>query len=679
MEDLVQGDLVVDPAAIAAGKSFPIGVRLRLAEDWHVYWQNPGDAGLPTRIDWTLPAGFDAGPIQWPTPIRFEQGPVVSFGYADEVVHLTDVKAPADLQQGAELDLQAEVRWLVCKEECIPGRATLQQKVKVGAADEKAASALAAAAKMLPTELPWPASLRTEKEGIRLQVDAPALGKATVTSAFFFPGAAEQVEHGAAQKLERSEAGLSLLLAQSALAAEAPTALEGILVFEEDLGGSTAKQAFTLRATTAKAAAIAAAPTAAAGGESDEGGPGLLQALGLALLGGIVLNLMPCVFPVLSLKVLGVAQQASESPGRIRLHGVAYTAGILASFGALAGGLLLLRAGGAQIGWGFQLQSPAFVTVLTYVLLAMALSLSGVLHFGGSIVGVGNSLASRPGLSGSFFTGVLATVVATPCTAPFMGAAIGYAILQPAVVALSIFLALGLGLALPFLALSFVPAMHRLLPRPGAWMETLKQALAFPLYGTVAWLVWVLHLQVGSEGLAAVLAGLVLVAFAAWAWGSSRLAGTLMRRVGATSCIGAVAVASLLLFELPEGAAPAEAATPAGAKVAAEPWSEEKVDALLASDKPVFVNFTAAWCVTCLVNERTAMSTEGVQDLFAEKGVTYLKGDWTNRDPAITRTLEKYGRSGVPLYLFYRGDGSEPVVLPQILTEATVREHLETL
>ena len=670
--ELVKAAIVSDTPAGGEGW---LGVRLQMQEGWHVYWRNPGDSGLPTRIEWELPAGYEASDIVWPVPHLFRVGPVANYGWEREVVLLARLKTPAAAQAGANVPVKAHVAWLVCSADtCIPGRASLSADVKLG----ETSAAVAEARKQIPGEAPWPVQLQSGADSLALHV--PALAGARVRSAYFFPQDGEALDHAAEQKLTVAADGLQLQLKASALASAPPTALEGVLVLEEELDGSSVKQAFAVR--TGGTAAAATAPAAAAPVEepaNPAAGLGLLEVVGLALLGGIVLNLMPCVFPVLSLKVLGVAQQASEEPGRIRLHGIAYTLGILASFGALAGALIALRAGGAQIGWGFQLQSPAFVAILTYVLFAMALSLSGVVHFGNSIVGIGSGLASRPGLSGSFFTGVLATVVATPCTAPFMGAAIGYAILQPAAIALGIFLALGFGLALPFLVLSFVPSMHRVLPRPGAWMETLKQALAFPLYGTVAWLVWVLQLQVGPDGLAATLAGLVLVALAAWAWGASRTAGVTMRRLG--GAVGAVAtVGALLLVQIPatRGASATPAAT-ARAGASYEPWTEARLAELRAAGKPVFVNFTAAWCVTCLVNERTAMSTEGVKSAFAEKGVTYLKGDWTNRDPAITKALEKFGRSGVPLYLLYDGKSDEPVVLPQILTEETVREQLEKI
>ncbi len=388
---------------------------------------------------------------------------------------------------------------------------------------------------------------------------------------------------------------------------------------------------------------------------------------------------MPCVFPVLSIKILHLTQHGAETPRRVRLHGMAYALGILACFTILAGVLHALRAGGAEIGWGFQLQSPLMVATLAFILFALALSLSGILTIGASLTRVGgSSLLQRGGLSGSFFAGVLATVVATPCTAPFMGASIGFALTQPFGVGLAVFLALGLGLALPFLVLAFVPGLQRLLPRPGRWMETLKQFLAFPLYATVAWLIWVLSFQVGASGLLAALAALVLIAFGAWAWGLSqgRTTGSAraLQGMAAISVAGVVALAIVINLYRPTETAAQEASSTAGY----EAFSQQKLDTLLASGQPVFVNMTAAWCITCLVNERTALSTGAVREAFAGKQVAYLKGDWTSRNPEITRLLEKFGRSGVPLYVLYRG-GREPVVLPQILTQSLVLDALQQI
>jgi thiol:disulfide interchange protein DsbD len=402
----------------------------------------------------------------------------------------------------------------------------------------------------------------------------------------------------------------------------------------------------------------------------------------LALAGGLVLNLMPCVLPVLSVKALSLIGHASRGAAVMRRHGLAYTLGVLVSFAIVAGALLSLRAAGEQIGWGFQLQSPAFVTVLAYVLFVMALSLSGVVTLGGRVAGLGSHLAARPGYAGSFFTGGLAVVVATPCTAPFMASAIGFALTQPAPLALAVFEALGLGLALPYLALSLAPGWTRRLPRPGPWMERLQQFLAFPLYATVAWLVWVLSRQVGPTGLAAGLAGLVFLGLGAWLYESTRhsaRSARLVVRTVAALCL----IAALGLVALPgaptaaPGGGPAERA---GDLIPWEPYTPDRLAALRARGVPVFLNVTADWCITCLVNERVALRSPEVAAGFADRGVAYLKADWTRRDPQITKMLGSFDRSGVPLYLLYPVSGARALpaqVLPQILTERVVLEALE--
>ena len=391
-----------------------------------------------------------------------------------------------------------------------------------------------------------------------------------------------------------------------------------------------------------------------------EPGVGWWQALLLAFLGGIVLNLMPCVFPVLSLKVLGLAGSAHRAEQW--RHGIAYAAGVILSFALLGGVLLMLRAGGAAIGWGFQLQSPVVVGLLAYLLFAMGLSLSGVAEFGAGLSGIGSRLAGGTGLAGAFATGILATIVATPCTAPFMGAALGFALIAPAPVALLIFVALGVGLALPFVLATAIPGIARRLPRPGAWMVWFKQLLAFPLYGTVAWLIWVLIQEVGPGGALAALLGLVVVGFAVWIYGRTRFVGPAGRRLGAG--LGATGIAaSVILAALlapadaqPPGAQSGDPAASSGLHY--EKFSTARLDRLIAEHQPVFVNLTAAWCITCLVNERTSLDRTAVRRAFADRHIVALKGDWTRQDPEITVLLQKFGRSGVPLYLLYDKAGT---------------------
>jgi thiol:disulfide interchange protein DsbD len=468
------------------------------------------------------------------------------------------------------------------------------------------------------------------------------------------------IEHAAAQTVDVNAGVLSVRATRGVLPAAIGGSIDGVLVITERLDGGTVRQAFLVQAMPAGPGASSTLP-------------GILT---LALLGGLVLNVMPCVLPVLSVKALDLVRHTSDGRAANAAHGFAYTLGVLVSMGALATALLALRAGGERIGWGFQLQAPWFVTLLAYVFFAMGLALSGVLPVSSRLSGLGQGLAARGGRTGSFFTGTLATVAATPCTAPFMGTAVGFAVTQPWGTALLIFQVLGLGLALPFLLLSLAPAWRRFLPRPGAWMARLQQLLAFPLYGSAAWLVWVLSQQAGPSGVAIVLTGLVLLGFAAWLWSAGHLVSPPWRwaAVGGATLAATVAFATLgLVSPLTRDARPGDASATAGW----EPFTPGRLAELRAAGTPVFVNFTAAWCVTCLVNERVALRSPAVARAFADKGVVRLRGDWTRRDAHITQVLDTFGRNGVPLYLLYPGPGSGAggsavIVLPQILSEETV-------
>lgn len=678
--DLVHVELLAEPAAIRPGEPFTVGVRLTMKAGWHTYWRNPGDSGLATEVKWVLPAGFAAGEIQWPTPQRLPVAHLVNYGFEDETILLTQLVAPAGLAAGRSLELKAEVNYLVCQRECIPGEAAVTATVRAAAAAEAAGPDRAvqhlfeAARRSLPVAATWPSSVEPDGEGLRLRVEASGFEREAIRSAYFFPRDETALEHAAPQALAVEPSGLSLKLTRSALSTgPAPRELAGVLVLEEAKDGGTTRRAFSIGPQETRAGAVTTAPP-----QADSSVGALLQAALLAFAGGLVLNLMPCVFPVLSIKVLSLVKHSGLGPRAVRLSGLSYTAGVLASFLALAGLLLAVRAGGAEIGWGFQLQSPVFVAALAFLLFALGLSLSGAVAFGTALAGVGSRLADRAGSAGSFGSGVLAAVVATPCTAPFMGAAVGYALAAPAPAALAIFTALGLGLAAPFLLLTAFPGLVTRLPRPGAWMEALKQLLAFPLYLTVAWLVFVLSQQVGPAALFAVLIGLVLVAFGVW---SLRLASGregVGRRIGQGAALASVAALAAIAWSTGQDRPPALAVDGSSREAAAngaQPFTQARLDALAAQGRPVFVNLTAAWCITCLVNERSTLSAQAVKREFEERQVTYLKGDWTNQNPEITRLLERHGRSGVPLYLLYPGRG-EPILLPQILTEAVMIENL---
>jgi len=666
----VEAQLLSSQSSVQPGQRFSVGLRQRIAPHWHTYWLNPGDSGQATSIEWTLPTGATAGAIEWPAPSRQALGPITNYGYEGEVLLLAELSVPADAQPGSRFTATAAVSWLVCKDICIPQNAELGFDLPVAAAAVASADAglLTQARSQLPVKSPWPVQLQAAAAGQGLTLSWPAAGTAA-TEAWFFAETWGAVAHSAPQPLTREGERWALQLPLGETPLAAGKTLAGVLV----LKGAEGAKAYQVSAPVPGAGAGVPAAAARAGAAPAED-LGLLAALALALAGGLVLNLMPCVFPVLSIKALSLLGAARDSAAVTRRHGLAYTGGVLASFAALAALLIGLRAAGAEVGWGFQFQSPLFVLAVAYLLFAVGLSLSGLLDVGASVTGLGSGLAEKPGYAGSFFTGVLATVVATPCTAPFMGAALAFALSQPPAALLAVFLSLGLGLALPYLLLSYWPALQRWLPRPGAWMDTLKQALAFPMYAAAVWLIWVLAQQTGPGGVLLALSGLVLIAFAAW-----------LRRVLSAGLVGN-AVAVLLLgvalaggWYLPSTPTAQQGQQEAG-KSGFEPYTPERLQALRAEGKPVFVNLTAAWCISCLVNERVALSRPEVGEAFERAGVTYLKGDWTNQDPQISALLAEYGRSGVPLYLYFpagtAGAPTPAVVLPQLLTPSLVIEAL---
>lgn len=658
--DEVQVRLLSAATTVQPGQKLLLALEQKIAPHWHTYWRNPGDSGQPTSLDWTLPAGAKAGDILWPAPKRFDVGPITNYGYEDEVVLLTEVQLPSDLPVGAPVVIQAEANWLVCRESCIPQQATLRLQLPVAATARASdhADRLSAALSALPK--PAPFALQARIEGSELQLSWPVAGDGKdAPVALFLPQDWGRIQHAAKPQLDRQGDAWRLRVPVGEQPARNGQAMDGLLLLD-----GQAWQVSTTVSGTATAPGAGATPTPASGD-----GVGLWMALLLALGGGLVLNLMPCVFPVLAIKALGFLH---GQPGEHRRQGLAYTGGVLTAFGALAAVLLIVREAGGTVGWGFQFHSPLFVLLLAWLMFVLGLSLAGLLQIGAGFAGVGQGLASRPGLSGSFFTGVLATVVATPCTAPLMGAAMAYALAQPALELLAVFLALGLGLALPYLALACWPALQRRMPRPGPWMEVLKQGLAFPMFGAAIWLTWVLAQQSGPQGVLLALVGMGLLGLAAWLRQVSRHAKPRGRWTGALTAAASVAGALALLPLLPTDGASAPGVSQADAQ-SFEPYSPERLAELRGQGKPVFVNLTAAWCITCLVNERVALSTPEVREAFQAGGITYLKGDWTRQDPRITELLARHGRSGVPLYLFYpagTGDGAQ--VLPQILTPGIV-------
>ena len=674
----LEAELVGRDLSVAPGATTYVALRQKIDKGWHTYWRNSGDSGEATRIQWTLPPGWRAGDIVWPAPHRQPTGPLMNYGYQGEVLLPVPVTAPADARPGQIVTLNADATFLVCEEICVPEQATLTFSLPVrdGLAEpdpqwgRKVAETLAAA--------PAPAGLTGAfaRQGpvAALAITGPALKGLDLADAYFFPFESTVIDHAKPQPIERGPEGLTLALTPGYAfqQPQAPKVLAGVLA----VGGKAFEVSAAEGTLPPGASGLGPPPRAAASG----GGLGLAPAALLAFLGGVILNLMPCVFPILAMKAAAFAGHAHERRAA-QAQGLAFLAGVLATFLALALILIAVRAGGAAVGWGFQLQSPPVVAGLALLMLAVALNLSGVFEVGASLQGTGAGLASRNGMAGAFFTGALAVVVAAPCTAPFMAPALGWALTQSAPAALAVFLALGLGFAAPFALAPFVPGLLTRLPRPGPWMDVFRKALAFPMYGTAAWLAWVLAVQAGNLALARILAAAVVVALAAWLIG----AGQRRRAAGrgaapvllAGGLLALVAAAGAVWPNYAEPAMEPASTGEAQAAVPYEAWSPEKVAAAQAAGKPVFINFTAAWCVTCQVNEKVALSRQGVADAFKQTGAVYLKGDWTRKDAVIEAELARHGRAGVPLYLVYGAKGGEAVVLPQILTEGLIVRALK--
>ena len=650
---------------IAVGGTLQAGLVLTIEEHWHVYWVNAGEAGQPPKITWTLPEGMTAGPVQFPPPSRLPLGPLMDFGYEDGVAFPVLLTASPTMKPG-KVHLDAQVRWLVCSSVCLPGKAHLGIDVEVvkGPVPEvKAVGALGSALATLPKELPAGMSVSAIGDAKQLAVTLKTGNKET--DAEFYPFDQDQIDDAADQQIESLPDGVRIWLKRApdpqhpGMTMPMPTTLHALVELS-----STESYDFTTPVTQG---VVPAPPFAAKKIEDASSGPDLnaFSAIGLAFLGGLLLNLMPCVFPVLFLKGLALVNASNEEKNRQRSHGLAYTLGIVVSFWVIVAALLILRAGGRQLGWGFQLQSPGFVAVLASLVFFLGLSLAGQFEIGLSLTSAGGDLAKRPGLAGSFFTGVLATVVATPCMAPLMGAAVGFALAQAAWLTFVVFTALALGLALPYLVLSMQPQWTKFLPRPGAWMETLKQLVAVPLFGTAIWLAWVygqLYSPEGVDRMAWLLSGFLVLAIAGWAlgkwpakWGS------------AVAAVVLIAIALSLSLRKPEVDA-----------LVWQPYTEANFAAARATGDPVFIDFTAAWCLSCQVNEKAVLKSKEVERALEKNHVQLLKADWTQYDPAITRELTAVGRSGVPTYVIYPpGKVSNADVLPEFLTKAVVLAAIE--
>jgi len=641
--------------SVAPGGSVYTGLVLTLDDKWHVYWINAGDAGGPPTITWTLPRGVTAGPMFFPAPERLPLGPLMDFGYEDEVAFPVQISVAPTVAPGP-IHLDALVHWLVCREICISGKAHMGIDLTVAPNAPTPAMAGAIAEALHNVPKPLPSNMKFTVTGGKTDFVVTLDKGSPQPDAEFYPFDPDIIENAADQGIESNKQGISLRIPRSTELTTLPATLHGVLKLSDTV-------AYDVTAPVVPGEVPRAIPPT----PSAPGGPiTLISALGLAFVGGIILNLMPCVFPVLFLKGLALVQASGEERTRLRAHGLVYTLGILVSFWLIVGALLIVRATGTQAGWGFQLQSPTFLTLLAAGIFFFALSLTGFFEIGLSLTSVGGELAQKQGYTGSFFTGVLATVVATPCTAPLMGAAIGFALAQPAFVTFGVFTALALGLAFPYLLLSANPGWTRILPRPGAWMEIFKQLTAVVFFATVIWLTYVYGAlfsnNQGNYRVALLLGCFLVLTIAGWVLGKwpARWASTI-----AAVVIAAIALA-IPLYQ------------PKDTTLVWTPYSQQALDQARAANHPVFIDFTAAWCLSCQVNERAVLRSADVQQQFADKKFTLLKADWTQYDPEITRELASINRSGVPTYVIYpAGPKATPDVLPELLTKSVVLEALK--
>jgi thiol:disulfide interchange protein/DsbC/DsbD-like thiol-disulfide interchange protein len=696
----VKASLVAAETAVVPGK--PVQIALRLVHDahWHTYWLNPG-TGLPTSIVWTLPPGWTAGDIQWPAPhtLKDHTGTIVGNGYEGDLLLPVTLTPPADLAPGTKITLKAAAEWLMCEEVCMPGDAKVSLTLPVAATavpDATFGARLTAVVAGLPrADAAWKLSATRDTKNVTLTVTpvGPAAARATPKDLRFFSDDT-LIAYELPQTITPDAAGgFVLTLPISADSPKDVAQLLGVLTSESGWLAGGALRGLRVELPFAASVASGAQPSTlnsqlpgspsqlsalSAQSASSASAPAapvsLLGTLALALVGGLILNLMPCVFPVLGIKILGFVNQAGQDRKKVILHGLVFALGVLLSFWTLATVLAVLRAGGDQLGWGFQLQSPLFVFGLAAVMLIFAMNMSGVFEFGLTATGVGSGLQMKSGFAGSFFTGVLATVVATPCSAPFLAPALGAALTLSTPASFAVFTAIAVGLAAPYLLLSIFPAAVKILPRPGAWMETFKQFMAFPLYATVAYLTWVLAGQTTENGSLMTLFGLVLIALGAWFYGRYNAPGTKPAKVRFGTVTAALVLALGVWTGWPDDlVAKTAAAKAAGApEVVWEKWSPAAVAQLRAEGRIVYVDFTARWCATCQTNKKLVFHSAEVLRTFANKKIVTLRADWTNQDPAITAELAKYQRSAVPFNVIWHPGKNDPVILPELLTPGIV-------
>lgn len=684
------------PDGIAPDRPLELGLRLEHQPEWHTYWKNAGDSGLPTQLDWQLPAGMQAQAIAWPTPQQIRVGDMLNYGYEGEVLLPVPVHVTPDFQPNPDgtVDIRLNASWLVCRVECIPEDGQFHLRLPTDVADALWAREFAAAHAQSPTPLDrahaqFTALPSGDRVALRVQgLPAAAHGQTLA----FYPEAADTFHHAAVLGQDWTQAWdadtWTAELPLSAMRGTTPAHLDFVLGLPapgSDVADAPPAQSWRLTApvegtwqavewapvSPALTAALAAnQPATTPASSTSVSGSGLLAAIVGGLLGGLLLNLMPCVFPVLAIKLMGFARHGADAHAQ-RRNGLAYAAGVIVSFVALGAVLLALRAAGEQLGWGFQLQSPLIVASLAALFTLIGLNLAGVFEFANVVPDRISNLHARHPLGDAFISGVVAVAIASPCTAPFMGASLGFAVGMPASQALAVFAALGVGMALPFVLVTWVPALIRWLPRPGAWMDTFRRAMAFPMFATVVWLVWVLGQQTSIDGAATLLTLLLCLAALTWAL-------TLRGTTRIVLSVLVLAVSGWLVHSIGRTLvepAPVASATSSGTW---QPWSADTEAALLAQGRPVFVDYTAAWCVTCQFNKRSTLADPAVLADFAQHNVALLRADWTRRDPAITQSLAQLGRSGVPVYVLL-APGQAPQVMTELLSTQEVHDALLTL
>ncbi len=648
-----EATLLSDVSAIHAGQKFWAVLHIKMQPGWHTYWKNPGDSGTTPSLSWTLPKEFTAGEVQYLAPERQQVGPLVDYGYSDDAYFFVTITPPAILGENTTSILALKGEWLVCKDVCVPERADLSlilpasQKQEIEhSADAELIDKLVGA---LPIVLETPVNFSLVDEQIHFTVPL-SISAEKIKTAQFFPAQDGLIANASPQQVSITKDGVAFAVKKAE--GKPLSAADGLVsIFPKE--GERKNYEVHLQFQ----ASVAGAPPSPYSAQLMP----VITSMLFALLGGLILNLMPCVFPILSLKCLAIAKKSAAHASTVRLQGIAYAAGVILSFLILAALLITIQSGGKLVGWGYQMQSPVFVTALAYLLFIVGLNLSGYFELPVLLGDVGGEAVAKDNSWSSFWTGMLAVVVATPCTAPFMASAVGFALTQSIPVILAVFICLGLGLASPFLLISLFPRLATLLPKPGMWMLRFKQFLAFPMYLSVVWLVWVLAREVGADGVGIALLGIVFLTFALWLWQRDSL---FVSALGAILSAVIIITTLFSLHVMPGGKA--------ASHLQAEPFSMARLDALRAEDKAVFVDATADWCITCKVNETVALSSQTVKSAFADKHITYLVADWTNDDMEITKYLASFGRRGVPIYVYYPPNKGEPVVLPQILTPSIV-------